>query len=160
VVSVILCVEILFRNGIGILRIPRIDWKKYEIHISSSIAFGAFYISMAALIATFPLSVLTFASAHNLNYTQISNEIALLPRNASVMAQSSIATHLFSIRELELSPQESNQTVELFNFRTYWFTPDYIVTDENVSNYTAGNYATYYNYSGIYIFKRIATNQT
>jgi hypothetical protein len=108
---------------------------------------------------------LTFPRDPYINSAQINAGLAMIPKNASVMTQISIATHLFYIRNLELTPNYNNATENL----TYnWVAPDYIVLDKNISDYNlflsnsfnvydymAKNYTIYYNASGFYIYKRV-----
>ena len=94
--------------------------------------------------------------------------LEMIPKNASVMAQPTLALHIFYIHNLELPPIYGNDGYYLSNLTVYWFKPTYIVMDKNLSdygdflnssfnvyNYMDKNYTLYYNQSGFYIYKRI-----
>ncbi len=103
-----------------------------------------------------------------LNYAQIDQAIGTIPSNAGVLAQASIAPHLYRIHNLELPPTDSPEWFTPTNITVFWFKPDYIVLDRQLQNYNdlvnysfnvyaymANNYTSYYNSSGLCIFKRI-----
>jgi uncharacterized membrane protein len=109
------------------------------------------------------------------NYQPVENLLRHLPQNSSVMAQPSIAAHLYWMPYIELPP---NETVWGFtptgfslniNITSYYRVPDYIVINRNLSdskrlnntefnlgNYIDGNYMPYFSSGGFEVYKRSA----
>jgi len=90
------------------------------------------------------------------NYTSILSTLRSVPANASVMAQSSIYPHLYYVKNLELYPNSeyyvfSPRTGFVYlNYSLYWFKPDYIVVDANLSDFSGMNNVNFnvYSYMG------------
>jgi uncharacterized membrane protein len=138
----------------------------FVLTLSIIISVEMFFVSGAYYTA--------FYTPNSANYTQINSALALIPINATVMAQQPIAAHLYYIKELELPPPDNpiNPALWHINVTTYWFKPQYVVIDSrlssyselvnssnfNIYNYTKYNYTVYYNESGLEIFKK--NNQT
>lgn len=134
------------------------------------IGIGLFFLTSASYLVISDL-----VSIHT-NYTSIENALLLIPANSSVMAQDVLTPHLYYVKNLETSPADAAVTfVNLsYSYSIFWFRPNYIVLDKNlsdyeqdfassrfnVSDYMGKNYTTLYSSSGLYIFKRIATSQT
>lgn len=170
-VSAILGYIILARKS-NVSKLDKINAKTVRFVSLSILAFSLIF-SVIGLLSGFylnysSLSLLTFPKS-NVNATQINSVLSMIPGNASVLTQISIAPHLFYIRNLELPPiytPENSGVVS--NLTVLWVAPDYIVIDKNlfdygtfvnysfdVYDYMGNNYTTYYNNSGIYIYKRI-----
>lgn len=135
-----------------------------KILMISAIIYSALPITALMLWLLYP----TAFSSSQINYTQISQAISIIPGNSSVMAQSSIAPHLYYMRELELAPTDSPGWFMPTNITVFWTKPDYIVFDKklpfysdlvnytfNVYAYMGSNYTTLYNVSGLYVFKKV-----
>lgn len=139
------------------------------------VIFCSYVTSLIVYASTSP----TLIAQRQLNYTQINQVLAAIPENSTVMAQTTLTPHLFRVHSLELpiNSASANCNSSSGDYTTklvfYWFKPDYIVADEylagygdfndacfNLASYMAHNYTTYYNSSGLYIFRRIAANQT
>ncbi|MDE1865682.1 MAG: DUF2079 domain-containing protein [Candidatus Micrarchaeota archaeon] len=76
------------------------------------------------------------------NYSQVEGFLMTIPPNSSVMAQPSIAAHLYWIKYIELPPNETvwgfTQTgfsYNIDNITSFYRTPDYIVINRNLSDF-------------------------
>lgn len=171
-VSAILGYLIISKKKITIFGKKIYDIKKYENIIAFCTLLAAILIALTFFLFL-PYRIFLLHYAPPLNYTQINQALKLIPANATVMAQDTIAPHLFYIHNLELSPADSPEWFIQYGVEIYWTQPDYIVVDKNLSayneltnsttfniyNYTKYNYTVYYNQSGLYIFKRIKSDQ-
>lgn len=134
------------------------------------LAFMVVFAVILALFDLFPVrSLLSLNYAPEMNYTQLNLALRLIPPNAMVMAQSSIAPHLYYVHDLELPPVDEPPWFRSVGVTVYWTQPDYIIINQNLQgygelvnstafniyNYTRENYTIYYNKSGTYIFKKI-----
>ncbi len=125
-------------------------------------------------LSPLPFSVLVQSTYNSANLTALNTAVSIIPANASVMAETIFAPHLFYVHNLELLAAPSNNTLTPYadiNGAVYWFKPDYILYAENfsdyypilygpigqavsqVSNYTRYNYTRIYNVSGIVVLK-------
>ncbi len=165
-VAAILGYLMLSKNKQKLFGIIKIDPEK-------SVLFNPLFI-IIIVVMMFPIysgiGILTLPSSNQpINYTQINNAIHLIPINSTVMAQISIAPHLYYIKNLELAPSDNPIKIWSTNLTVTWFEPQYIVVDPklngyselvnstefNLYKYMGNNYTVYYNQSGLYIFKRI-----
>ncbi len=86
--------------------------------------------------------------------------------NTSIMAQGSITPHLYNMLYVENPPDEKPLWFEKLNYTTYWFKPEYIILDKNLSDfgpmnsssfniyaYMGSNYSLYYQKNGVEIYK-------
>ena len=167
VVSAILGCMIIMKGRISFLRFGKDGLKKF-----GRLLF-ALIIIFAVLIAAYNFFLvrhyLLLDYAPKLNYTMLNSALETIPANATVMAQTSIAPHLYYMHNLELSPADEPSWFEPVGVQVYWAQPDYIVVDRNlpgydelinssvfnIYNFTRLNYTVYYNNSGIYIYKRL-----
>jgi hypothetical protein len=166
-VSAILGYLIVSKKKIKILNFEFSNLKKYENTIAFSTILIALVIS-ATFLPFLGLNTFLLNYAPRLNYTQIDQALKLIPANATVMAQVTIAPHLYYVHNLELSPADVPEWFVPIGVQIYWTQPDYIVVDKNLAgygelvnssafniyNYTKYNYTVYYNQSGLYIYKR------
>jgi len=166
--------RIFLRNKILICKRLGISVRAMEAFMFASILIFSALFSVIGL-TEINIGALTLRSHPNINYTGMSGALATIPANASVLAQAPIATHLFYIHNLELPPIYNKTNTEVLGYLTvYWFVPDYIVIDRNLSDYyylthynltnstfnvyqyMGRNYTVYYNDSDLYIYKRVA----
>ncbi len=155
-----------------------INLKTIEAFIFASIFVFSIVFSFVGL-TEINIYTLGLQSHPNVNYTQLNLELATIPKNASIMAQVPIAAHIFYIHNLELLPIYNKTNTAVLGYLTvYWFVPDYIIIDKNLSDYyylthynltndtfniyqyMGKNYTVYYNNSDLYIYKRIDLNKT
>lgn len=115
---------------------------------------------------------LVWLSPQNSTLSSINNGISLINNNATVMAQQSIAAHMYGFRNLEMPPDLrlyafTQNGFTSVNVSFYRFMPDYIVLDEKLADYStmnnsefdvytymADNYTLYYSNGGLEIYKR------
>ncbi len=162
------------RNKVSICKRLRISVRAMEAFMLASIFVFSALFSIIGL-TEINVGALTLQSHPNINYTDMSGALAAIPSNASVLAQAPIAVHFFYIHNLELPPIYNRTNTEVLGYMTvYWFVPDYIVIDKNLTDYyyithynltnstfnvyqyMGNNYTVYYNDSDLYIYKRIA----
>lgn len=145
--------------------------KRFELVFLSYTLLSTIIISYVILGGTSTVQSVLLINQSGINYTQIDNAIATIPASASVMAQASMAPHLYSYCSLETPPIDtSSQRFSADTPTLFWFKPDYIILDKNlpyydlavnngagfeVFSYAKGNYTTEYNKSGIDILKKI-----
>jgi len=177
-VAGVLGFSIFLRNKNSICKKLGIDIKAMEAFMFASIFVFSVVFSVVGL-TEFNANILTMQSYPNINYAQMNNALATIPKNASVMAQTPIAARLFYIHNLELPPIYNKTNTAVLGYLTvFWFVPDYIVVDKNLSDYyylthynltnqtfnvyqyMGKNYTLYYNNSDLYIYKRINLNGT
>ena len=139
--------------------------EKYENAVFLLILVTALVLSLATLPLVNVWSTLLFRGAPSFNYAQLNSVIAMIPHNASVMAQEGFTAHLFYICNLEIPPERLTNPVEPLNI-PLWTRPDYIIIDSNlpyysnfntssfsIRNYTRFNYTEIYNNSGVVLYK-------
>lgn len=172
-IAAVLGFLIFSKNKKSICKKLRADVKAVEVFMFASIIVFAVVFSVVGLSES-DISLFTLQPHPNINYAQMSNALAAIPENASVMAQAPIAAHLFYIHNLELPPIYNKTNSAVLGYLTvYWFVPDYIAIDKNLSNYyylthynltnqtfnvyqyMGKNYTISYNNSDLYIYKRI-----
>lgn len=165
-VSSVLGLLILARYKPRISKMLKISIKSIDSFVIANILIFSILFSVIALVGI-NTALLTFPANPSINSSQIATGLAMIPYNATVLVQPSIAPHISYIRELELPPIYGNFGVYISNLTVYWFAPDYIVLDKNLSDYNdflnssfnvygymGKNYSVYYNASGFYIYKR------
>lgn len=146
------------------------DSKKFEKAFLLYTLASTIILSYVILIGTNSLASLLLRNATAMNYSQIDGVLATIPLNASVLAQVSIAPHLYMHCDLELPPIVGSSSWYSSDIHTvFWFKPDYIVADKNLPEYdlienngagfelpgyVKGNYTLEYNNSDIYLFKK------
>lgn len=139
-------------------KIVRFSSKTMASRIGPVIMITGLAVSLATVVYL-PYSYLVPEGAQNLNYSAISSVISTIPINATVMAESSLSTHMTNVYLIELSPTQNNVSV-------LWYRPQYIVFDKalwdytdfttpsfNIYGYMAGNYTDIYNSSGLYVYR-------
>jgi uncharacterized membrane protein len=163
--------------GYMILSKTKLKLFGFELYnIQKNGTFIAFYILLLAVFISVPVlgllgNLLQINYAPKLNYTQINDVLKTIPNNSTVMAQGTIAPHLYYIHNLELSPVYGSANTTPY-FLAYWVKPKYIILDTNlysanefsnstsnesfnIHNYTEeNNYTLYYNKSGLMIYKK------
>lgn len=169
-VSAILSYKIINERNTILSGLIKINSKKLSPILPSSATAAAITIFMGVLLITGEYFYIYYVISNplRLNYTAVSQAIRnYITANSSVMAQRSIAPHLYYVKELELAPPDRPVWFQKINRTVYWFEPDYIVIDKyidgfdtyngtsfNIYNYTKHNYTVIYNSLGLYIFRK------
>jgi uncharacterized membrane protein len=122
-------------------------------------------VFLVSFIAVYPLQS---PYALHSNYNSIDTLLASLPGNATVLAQGSITPHLYNRLFVENAPDEKPKWFEPLNYTTYWFKPEYIIIDTQVSDfaamdsgsfnvyeYVSANYTVYDDLDNITVYKQI-----
>lgn len=171
-IAAVLGLDIFLKYKKSICKRIKIDVKAIEAFMFASIFVFSIVFSAVGL-TEINIGALALQNRPNINYAQMDGALATIPQNASVMAQAPIAAHLFYIHNLELPPIYNKTNTATIGYLTvFWFKPDYIVIDKNLSDYyylehynltnqtfnvyqyTGRNYSVYYNNSDLYIYKR------
>jgi uncharacterized membrane protein len=167
-VSAILGYMMISKSKIKLFGLDLHNLIKNEKLIAIYILFFAIIIS-SLLVPLLYGKYLSLNYAPKLNYTQINEALKFIPSNSTVMAQASIAPHLYYIHSLELFPTIKSGYYIISGVQVYWTKPNYIIIDNdlpveegefvnssfNISNYIKENYTISYNQSGLYIYKEI-----
>ena len=104
-----------------------------------------------------------FGNAKVANIDIVANSL-----NTSIMAQGSITPHLYNMLYVENPPDEKPMWFEKLNYTTFWFKPEYIIIDRNLSDYLPmnssefnvyaymrNNYTPYLSENGLEIYKKV-----
>ena len=138
--------------------------KKFEYFIATNVMLFGAGISLLVFMIAGP-SLNLGGRGQISNYTAINYAVNLIPKNATVLTQSTIAPHLFKVHNLELS---NGEHVVPEGLSYYWAPPDYIILNKQLEYYSqiinatpfnqsnfSGEYSLYFNQSGILIYKRV-----
>ncbi len=137
--------------------------------LAPAIVITSLMVSLFTL-GSFSLQSFVPYGAPHLNYSSVSSGIAMVPANAVVMAQSTIASHMTDVYNLEQPPTAYPVFFEPINTSVFWTEPQYIVFDKDlpgyqsefntsafdIYGYMSKNYTEVYNSSGLYVYKRVA----
>ena len=168
-VAAILGYRIVAVRGNMLLDILKADRRIAQNVVSmSALSLGIFLSIMVFILSQYSLSL-----QPSQQYAGINGALAsLIPSNSTVLAQGHIAPHLFYVKYLELSAQDSPAYFESINRTLYWAIPDYVVADSRLPGYSylvnstpsgpafnvpaisIKNYTQIYNSSGLHIWKR------
>lgn len=109
--------------------------------------------------------------APNETMMNLNSAVQLLNANSTIMTQPKIATHMYEFRNLEMPPDFQEYGFNVGGFTPtsmvlYWFRPDYIIMDENLSDYyfmnnsvfniyqyMDNNYTFYRAFGGVVIYR-------
>jgi uncharacterized membrane protein len=154
----------------GRLRIfgKRILWSsQIEVFVSVLTVITAIIMILFLASAGNPYTLL-LNFAPKTNYTALNYAVSQIPASANVLAQGAISSHLFYVRNLELSTSETPSWFRPVNRTVYWFEPDYIIVNKNLTDYSyvvnalpfnESNFSTRYevifNESNTYIYKKM-----
>jgi len=135
IASAILGLMIIYKSKFRIMGHEVRSIRKHERAVAISIVAIASIVAVmfAPLFLDFKTSLPPTPQA--VNTTMINQALATIPTNATVLAQTSIASHLYYIHELELAPSDRSYGVGFLGAQVYWTRPKYVVIDSNLPGY-------------------------